>query len=290
MTTGGRLTRLGLRLASALTLAFLYVPILIVIVYAFNDSKNQSWDRLVGSIGSKGLGGTFSFRWFDAALANEQVREAFGLSIQAALGATLVALLLGSAAAFAVHRYRFFGRDTISFMVVLPIALPGIVTGMALNAAMNASLGGFDLGPFHVTGPQFGIGTIIVGHATFCVVVVYNNVVARLRRLGRSLEEASMDLGADTWQTFRRVTFPSLATALFAGALLAFALSFDEIIVTTFTAGTEQTLPIWIFANFRLPNARPIVNVVALAMILLSVFPVYLSARLAGAESAGSVR
>ena len=132
--------------------------------------------------------------------------------------------------------------------------------------------------------------TIIVGHATFCVVVVYNNVVARLRRLGRSLEEASMDLGADTWTTFRRITFPSLATALFAGALLAFALSFDEIIVTTFTAGTEQTLPIWIFANFRLPNARPIVNVVALAMILLSLIPVYVSARLAGAESVASAR
>jgi putative spermidine/putrescine transport system permease protein len=161
---------------------------------------------------------------------------------------------------------------------------------MALNAALNAGIAGFDIGPFHVNGPQFGTATIIVGHATFCVVVVYNNVVARLRRLGRSLEEASMDLGADTWQTFRRITLPSLATALFAGALLAFALSFDEIIVTTFTAGTDETLPIWIFSNFRLPNARPIVNVVALVMILLSVFPVYLSARLAGAESTGTAR
>jgi putative spermidine/putrescine transport system permease protein len=287
---GGRYTRLGLRLASAATLVFLYVPILIVLVYAFNDSKNQSWDRLVTSIATRGVGGTFSLHWFDVALKNQQVREAFWLSIQAALGATLVALVLGSAAAFAVHRHRFFGRDAVSFIVVLPIALPGIVTGMALNAAMNAGITGFDIGPFHVNGPQFGLATIVVGHATFCVVVVYNNVVARLRRLGHSLEEASMDLGADTWQTFRRITFPSLRTALFAGALLAFALSFDEIIVTTFTAGTEQTLPIWIFANFRLPNARPIVNVVALAMILLSVFPVYLSARLAGAESAGSVR
>ena len=287
---GGQMTRIGLRVASGLTLAFLYVPIVIVVIYAFNDSKNQSWVRLIDSIGTRGLGETFSLHWFEIALNNDQVRESFFLSLQAAAGATLVALILGSAAAFAVHRHRFFGRDAISFIVVLPIALPGIVTGMALNAAMNAGIRGFDVGPLHLTSPQFGIFTIIVGHATFCVVVVYNNVVARLRRLGHTLEEASMDLGADSWQTFRRITFPSLATAVVAGALLAFALSFDEIIVTTFTAGTEQTLPIWIFANFRLPNARPIVNVVALAMILLSVFPVYLSARLAGAESAGSIR
>lgn len=287
---GGRMTRIGLRVASGLTLAFLYIPIVIVVIYAFNDSKNQSWVRLIDSIGTRGFGETFSFHWFEVALNNDQVRESFFLSLQAAVGATVVALILGSAAAFAVHRHRFFGRDAISFIVVLPIALPGIVTGMALNAAMNAGIRGFDVGPLHLTSPQFGIFTIIVGHATFCVVVVYNNVVARLRRLGHTLEEASMDLGADSWQTFRRITFPSLATAVVAGALLAFALSFDEIIVTTFTAGTEQTLPIWIFANFRLPNARPIVNVVALAMILLSVFPVYLSARLAGAESAGSIR
>ena len=287
---GGRMSRIGLRVASGLTLAFLYIPIVIVVIYAFNDSKNQSWVRLIDSIGAHGFGGTFSLHWFEVALNNDQVRESFFLSLQAAVGATLVALVLGSAAAFAVHRHRFFGRDAISFIVVLPIALPGIVTGMALNAAMNAGIRGFDVGPLHLTSPQFGIFTIIVGHATFCVVVVYNNVVARLRRLGHTLEEASMDLGADSWQTFRRITFPSLATAVVAGALLAFALSFDEIIVTTFTAGTEQTLPIWIFANFRLPNARPIVNVVALVMILLSVFPVYLSARLAGAESAGSIR
>jgi len=286
----GRLSAVLLRVATALTLVFLYVPIFIVIVYAFNDSKNQAWDRLMQSLGTNGVGGTFSFRWFEAALESSQVRDSFVLSIQAALGATVVALILGSAAAFAVHRYRFFGREGISFVLVLPIALPGIVTGMALNAAMNAGLAGFDVGPFHVTGPEFGIATIVIGHATFCVVVVYNNVVARLRRLGRSLEEASMDLGADTWQTFRRITLPSIATALFAGALLAFALSFDEIIVTTFTAGNEQTLPIWILANFRLPNARPIVNVVALVMILLSLVPVYISARIAGAESVGSAR
>ena len=287
---GSRMSRVALRLAAAATLLFLYVPIFIVVVYAFNDSKNQSWSGLIERLGLNGFGETFSLRWFDAAINNDQVRESLWLSVQAGLGATVVALILGSAAAFAVHRHRFFGREGISFVLVLPIALPGIVTGMALNAAMNAGIDGFDIGPLHVTTPEFGLATIIIGHATFCVVVVYNNVVARLRRLGRSLEEASMDLGADTWQTFRRITFPALATALFAGALLAFALSFDEIIVTTFTAGTEQTLPIWIFANFRLPNQRPIVNVVALAMILLSIIPVYVSARLAGAESVASAR
>ncbi len=287
---GGRLSRAGLRIAAALTVIFLYVPIFIVAIYAFNDSKNQSWNGLIDRLRENGFFGTFSLRWVQAALNNRQIVESFWLSIQAALGATIVALVLGSAAAFAVHRHRFFGRGGISFVLVLPIALPGIVTGMALNSAMNAGIDGFDIGPLHVSTPAFGIATIIVGHATFCVVVVYNNVVARLRRLGRSLEEASMDLGADSWQTFRRITLPSLATALFAGALLAFALSFDEIVVTNFTAGTEQTLPIWIFANFRLPNARPVVNVVALAMIVLSFIPVYVSARLAGAESVASAR
>jgi putative spermidine/putrescine transport system permease protein len=197
------------------------------------------------------------------------VRDAFLLSIAAAVGATVIAILLGSLAAFAVHRFRFFGRDTISFALLLPLALPGIVTGMALNATFNT------------VGVHFSLFTIIVGHATFCVVVVYNNVVARLRRSSRSIEEASMDLGADTWQTFRHVTFPVVRTALLAGGLLAFALSFDEVIVTTFTAGTEQTLPIWILDNLRLPNQRPIVNVVAVLVILLSAIPVWLSQRVA---------
>ncbi|HJP88622.1 MAG TPA: ABC transporter permease [Candidatus Limnocylindrales bacterium] len=281
---------MALRVAAAATLIFLYVPIFIIAVYAFNDSKNQSWTGLLDRIGLNGFLQTFSLRWFDAAWNNDQVRESLWLSVQAALGAMVLALILGSAAAFAVHRHRFFGREGISFVLVLPIALPGIVTGMALNAAMNAGIRGFDIGPLHITTPEFGIATIIVGHATFCVVVVYNNVVARLRRLGRSLEEASMDLGADTWQTFRRITLPALATALLAGGLLAFALSFDEIIVTTFTAGTEQTLPIWIFTNFKLPNQRPTVNVVALAMILFSLIPVGISALLAGKDSVASAR
>ena len=189
-----------------------------------------------------------------------------------------VAIALGTLAALAVSRYRFFGRETISFLVVMPIALPGIVTGMALNATFRTVLEPIGIG--------LGLFTIVVGHATFCIVVVYNNVLARLRRTARSFEEASADLGADTWQTFRRVTFPALRTSLLAGALLAFALSFDEVIVTTFTAGPDQTLPIWILNNLSRPNQLPIVNVVAVFVIVLSMIPVYVAAKLSS-ESAG---
>jgi putative spermidine/putrescine transport system permease protein len=255
--TESRAVRILLRLATYLVLAFLYVPLGIVVIYAFNKSRGQSWPP-----------SGFTAHWFSVAWHDREVRSALWLSVQAGLGATAIALALGSAAAFAVHRFRFFGRETISFVLVLPIALPGILTGIALNSAINAS------------GIPFSLLTIIVGHATFCVVVVYNNVVARLRRTPGSLVEASMDLGADGWQTFRRITLPSLGTALVAGGLLAFALSFDEIIVTNFTAGAAQTLPIFILNNIRLPRNRPIVNVVAFVVILLSLIPVYLAQRL----------
>jgi putative spermidine/putrescine transport system permease protein len=250
--------------ASAAVLLFLYVPIATIFLYAFNADRGQSWPIR-----------EFTLRWFGDAFANQGVRDAFLLSLQAAFGATAIALILGSLAAFAVHRLRFFGREAVSFVLVLPLALPGIVTGMALNATVNTA------------GVGFSLFTIIVGHATFCVVTVYNNVLARLRRSSSSIEEASMDLGADTWQTFRYITFPVIRTALLAGGLLAFALSFDEVIVTTFTAGTDQTLPIWIFTNLKLPNQRPIVNVVAVIVIVLSAVPVYLAQRLA-ADTTGS--
>jgi putative spermidine/putrescine transport system permease protein len=179
-----------------------------------------------------------------------------------------VALILGSLIAFAVQRYAFFGRQTLSFVVVLPLALPGVVTGIALNTA------------FRTIGLDFGLLTIIIGHATFCIVVVFNNVVARLRRVSRTAEEASMDLGADTLMTFRRVTFPAIRSALLAGALLAFALSFDEIIVTNFTSGAgTQTLPLWIFTNYQRPNNLPLVNVAAVLVLLLSIIPVWLASR-----------
>ncbi|HYN92113.1 MAG TPA: ABC transporter permease [Thermoleophilaceae bacterium] len=247
-----------LRIGSAITLAFIYVPLVVIAIYAFNESRSQAWP----------VDG-FTLEWFDRAVNNPGVREALWTSIQAALGATALALLLGTLAALAVSRYRFFGRETISFLIVLPIALPGIVTGMALNATFT-----------QVLGVDLSLLTVIVGHATFCIVVVFNNAVARLRRSGTSLEEASMDLGADSWRTFRYITFPTLRTALVAGGLLAFALSLDEIIVTTFTIGSEQTLPIWIFTNYARPNQLPIVNVVGLMLILLSIIPVYLANKL----------
>jgi len=254
--------RIALRAATAVTLAFIYLPLLVIALYAFNNSRSQTWPI-------SGL----TLNWFDKALHNPGARDALLTSLKAGLGATALALVLGSLAAFAVQRYRFFGRETVSFLVILPIALPGIVTGMALNATFRSV--------FEPFGLQLGLFTIIVGHATFCIVVVYNNVIARLRRTSRSIEEASMDLGADTWQTFVYVTLPALRTALLAGALLAFALSFDEIIVTNFTAGNGvQTLPLWIFTNLSRPNQLPIVNVVAVLVVLLSAIPVYVAQRL----------
>jgi putative spermidine/putrescine transport system permease protein len=274
--TLGPATKWLLRLGTGLTLAFIYAPLVIVGLYAFNSSRIQAWPI-------DGL----TLRWFERAIDNTGARDALWLSVKAAAGATLLALLLGTLASIAVARYRFFGRETISFLVILPIALPGIVTGMALNATFNTA------------GLTLGLFSIIVGHATFCIVVVYNNVVARLRRTQTSLEEASADLGADTWQTFRYVTFPQLRTALLAGALLAFALSFDEVIVTTFTAGPDMTLPIWILNNLSRPNQLPVVNVVAVFLILFSTIPVYLATRLSretgavtptagGAQAAGA--
>jgi putative spermidine/putrescine transport system permease protein len=255
MTT--TLGRIGLRLATILALAFLYVPIAIIALYAFNAERAQTWPIQ-----------RFTTDWFGVALGNRDLLDALVLSIQVGLGATVVAIVLGSLAALAIHRFAFFGRDAISFLFVLPIALPGIVTGMALNATINTS------------GIGFSAFTIAVGHATFCIVVVFNNVIARLRRSSRSIEEASMDLGADMWQTFRYVTFPVIRTALLAGGLLAFALSFDEIVVTNFTAGTDQTLPIWIFSQMTRAQQRPIVNVVAIFVIVISIVPVYIAQRI----------
>jgi putative spermidine/putrescine transport system permease protein len=257
-----------LRGLTGLTLAFIYVPLLVIGLYAFNERRTLVWPI-------PGL----TLRWFGKAVDNPGVRDALLVSVKAALGATAIAILLGSLAALAVARHRFFGREAVSFLVVLPIALPGIVTGMALNATFRNLPDPF--------GVELGLFTIMVGHATFCIVVVYNNVVARLRRTQASLEEASADLGADAWQTFRFVTFPQLKTALLAGGLLAFALSFDEVIVTTFTAGADQTLPIWILSNLSRPNQLPIVNVVAVFVILLSMIPVYFASKLAS-ESAGA--
>jgi putative spermidine/putrescine transport system permease protein len=218
-------------------------------------------------------------QWWDRAWHSTGARDALWTSVKAGLGATVTALVLGTMIAFAVQRYRFFGRDALSLVVVLPIALPGIVTGIALDTAFRSVIEPLGVGK--------GLLSVVIGHATFCVVVVYNNVLARLRRTGASLEEASADLGASSWQTFRYVTFPLIRSALFAGGLLAFALSFDEIIVTTFTAGAGvRTLPLWIFDNLFRPNQAPVINVVAAVLIVLSVIPIYFAQRIS-ADTAG---
>src|SRR3569623_1390159 len=244
-------TKAALWVWAARVLAFLYVPIAVICLYAFNRANVQSWPIQ-----------HLTTRWFGPAIHNGDMQAALWLSLKAAGLATLVAVVLGTAASFGVHRFRFFGREAISFLLVLPIALPGIITGMALNSY------------FVFWKMNFGLLTIVIGHATFCVVVVYNNVIARLRRLSGSLAEASMDLGADGWQTFRYVTFPTISTALISGGLLAFALSFDEVIVTTFTAGAQNTLPIWIFGQIRLGQQLPQVNVVVFLILAVTIIPV----------------
>ena len=266
-----RKTKIFLQSLSVIVFAFLYIPLLVILVNSFNPSKTFSWPPA-----------GFTTTWWGKAVENEGVRAALLTSVKAGIGAMLISLLLGSMVAFAVARYRFFGREAISLLVVLPIALPGIITGIALNSAFRTTL--------EPLGISFGLTTVIIGHATFCIVVVYNNVLARLKRVGKSLEEASADLGAGSWQTFRFVTFPSIRSALAAGALLAFALSFDEIVVTTFTSGAGiQTLPQWIFDNLFRPNQAPIINVVAATLIALFALPVWLSQRLSEGAASGRI-
>ena len=254
--------------AAAMTfgLAFVYIPLAVILINSFNVSTVFAWPP-------RG----FTTRWWSSAIGNDSIRQAVVTSVQVGLIATAAALVMGTLLAFALGRYTFFGRHTVSLLVVLPIALPGIVTALAFRTAFRTILG-----------IELSIWTVAVAHATFCMVVVYNNVVARLRRMGTSPEEASMDLGANTFTTFRLVTFPLLRGALLAGALLAFGLSFDEIVVTLFTAPPGvTTLPIWIFQNLSRPNQAPVVNVVAAVLVVASVIPIYLSQRLAGDTTAG---
>jgi putative spermidine/putrescine transport system permease protein len=254
-----------LRLAAAAVLTFIYVPLLLVVLNSFSSSATFAWPPP-----------GFTLRWWQVAATNDGVLAAAWTSVQVALGATAIAVVLGTLAAMALVRYDFFGRQVVSLLVLLPIALPGIVTGIALNTLFTQALGGLTF------------FTLVVGHATFCIVIVVNNASARLRRMTSSAEEASMDLGATPWTTWRLVTFPALRGALLGGALLAFALSFDEIIVTTFTAGPGlQTLPLWIFQNLFRPNQSPVVNVAAVVLVLISVLPVYLANRLSG-DNAGA--
>jgi putative spermidine/putrescine transport system permease protein len=249
-----------LRIVSGAVVVFLYVPLIVVFLYAFTKSPNATWPPEL-----------FTTSWFTVAWHNSDLASALWNSIRVAIAATLIALTLGTLASFGMAHARFFGRDAISFALVLPIAFPGIVTALALASFVDAV-------PFL----NFGILAVVVGHVTFCVVVVFNNVVARLRRSSPSMLEASMDLGADGITTFRYVTFPAMRTALVAGALLAFGLSFDEIVVTYFLSGTQTTLPLWIFDNLTRPVNLPQVYAVASVVLLISIVPVYVAIRLAG--------
>ncbi|MCP1641795.1 putative spermidine/putrescine transport system permease protein [Pseudomonas citronellolis] len=242
----------GLKAAAWGGLVFLHFPILIIFMYAFNT------EDAAFSFPPQG----FTLHWFSVAFGRQDVLESITLSLKIACIATLIAMLLGTLAAAALYRRDFFGKEGISLMLILPIALPGIITGIALLSA------------FKTLGIEPGFLTIVIGHATFCVVIVYNNVIARFRRTSHSLIEASMDLGADGWQTFRYVILPNLGSALLAGGMLAFALSFDEIIVTTFTAGHERTLPIWLLNQLTRPRDVPVTNVVAMLVMLVTMLPI----------------
>jgi len=244
-------------------LLFLHIPLLIIMIYAFTT------DQAAYSFPLPGV----TTRWFVEAFHRKDLWSAVGLSVKVASVATLAALVLGTLAAAAVYRSKFFGRDSISFLLVLPLALPGIVTGIALRSAIG------------ILQIPFSFWTIVIGHATFCIVVVYNNVLARLRRSSSSQVEASMDLGANPFQTFIHVILPNIATALLAGGMLAFALSFDEVIVTTFTSGADRTLPIWIFSQLTRPRDRPVTNVVAFFVILITMIPIILAQRISAASS-----
>jgi len=260
MGTNSRL-RAVLVAFSAVVLVAVYVPLALVVVNSFSVDRTFTWPP-----------SGYTTAWWKAAFESTGARDALLLSVEVAVLATLLALVLGSLAGLALRRTRFFGRNAVSLLIILPIALPGIVTGIALNNAFRTMLG-----------VELGFLTIVVAHATFCIVTVFNNVQARLQRLGPSLEQASADLGAGPFRTFALVTFPMLRSALLAGALLAFGLSFDEIVVTTFTAGPqEQTLPLWIFQNLFRPNQAPVVNVVAAVLVLVSAIPIYFAQRLSG--------
>lgn len=258
-----RTSKLVLGLVSGLVLAVIYLPLAVVGINSFNSNRNMVWPPP-----------GFTTDWWVKAFHSAGLWEAVWTSVQVAIAATAIALVLGTLVAMALSRYSFFGRSAVSLLVILPIALPGVVTGIALNNGFRTILG-IDL----------SLTTVIIAHATFCVVTVYNNVMARLSRVSPNLTDASADLGAGLWTTFRLVTFPQLRSALFAGGLLAFGLSFDEIIVTTFTAGNGvTTLPIWILNNMFRPGQAPVVNVIAVVLVVTSALPIYFAQRLSNRD------
>ena len=259
---------LGLKIAAIGGLLFLHLPILLIFLYAFTT------DERTYQFPPPGL----TTQWFAVAWNRADIWPPLMLSLKVAAIATALAMVLGTLAAAAMARTSFFGRDQISLLVLLPIALPGIITGMSLRSA------------FAIMEIPFSTWTIVLGHATFCVVIVYNNAVARFRRLSGSIIEASMDLGANGFQTFRHVVLPNLGSALLAGGMLAFALSFDEVIVTTFTAGQQSTLPIWMLNELVRPRQRPVTNVVAIVVFVTTFVPILVAYYLTrgGSETAGA--
>jgi putative spermidine/putrescine transport system permease protein len=252
-----------LQVAAFGVILFLHIPVWLIFLYSFTT------DTAAYTFPPPGL----TLKWIPQALSNPEMQAALGLSIRVASLATVFALILGTLAAAAVYRSDFFGKEAISFMLLLPLALPGIVTGIAMRSAMS------------LISIPFSYWTIVIGHATFCVVVVYNNVLARLRRSGGSMIEASMDLGANSFQTFWHIVLPNMGTALLAGAILAFSLSFDEVIVTTFTAGQQETLPIWILGQMFKPRSRPVTNVTAMLVVLITALPILLAQRITAGGS-----
>ncbi|WP_442574222.1 ABC transporter permease [Microbacterium sp. F51-2R] len=259
----GKSARVTLAIVTALILVIVYVPLFVVLVNSFSTSTSLTWPPP-----------GFTFEWWVKAFQSQGAMSAVLTSVQVATVATLISLVLGTLLSLALQRFDFFGRSAVNLLVILPIALPGIITGIALNNFFRT-----------IMGIPLSIWTVVIAHATFCIVTVFNNTIARLRRMGTSLEEASADLGAGVWTTFRLVTFPQLRSALLAGGLLAFALSFDEIIVTTFTAGSGvTTLPIFILNNMFRPNQAPIVSVIAVVMVVVSIVPIYIAQRLSQSE------
>ena len=258
MSNDSQKSSLALTLSAIAGILFLNLPFVVIFLYALTTDERTYSFPLPG----------VTMDWFARALTRAEMWDAVWLSVRVAAVATLLAIILGTLAASAVYSSNFFGREMVSFLVVLPIALPGIVTGIALRSALS------------LMNIPFTFWTIVIGHATFCIVTVYNNVIARLRRTSGSLVEASMDLGANSFETFRYVILPNIATALLAGGMLSFALSFDEVIVTTFTAGHQETLPIWILNQLTRPRERPLTNVVAVVVVLIMAIPIFLANRL----------
>ncbi|MCG9873364.1 MAG: ABC transporter permease [Leptospiraceae bacterium] len=242
----------GLKIFASIGFLFLHIPILFIFLYAFT-TEEKSYQFPPPS---------YTTKWFAVVLARNDIWQAIRLSVEVAAWSTGLALILGTLAAAAVHKAKFFGKEVISFAVILPIALPGIITGISLRSAFSM----FDI--------PFSFYTIVIAHATFCIVTVYNNVLARFRRTSLSQVEASMDLGANSFTTFRYIILPNIATALLAGGMLAFALSFDEVIVTTFAAGQQTTLPIWMLTELIRPRQRPVTNVVAVFIVLITFIPI----------------